>query len=43
VGNRLLLAVWTGNWHANFVNGGGENLTPITSGINDQMPTDWLP
>jgi Tol biopolymer transport system component len=42
-GNRLLLAVWTGTWNASFGNGGGGNLTPITAGINDQMPTDWLP
>lgn len=41
--NRLLLAVWSGNWNASFANGGGGNLTPVTTGLADNVPTDWLP
>ncbi len=42
-GNRLLLAIWTGAWNAYFVNEGGGNLTPVTSGMANQRATDWLP
>lgn len=43
LGNRLLLAVWNGNWNAYFANAGGGNLTRITSELADNLPTDWLP
>lgn len=42
-GNRMLLAVWTGNWNAFLVNVGGANLTQVTSETADDIPSDWLP
>lgn len=42
-GNRILLAVWDGNWNAFFADAGGGKLTPVTTGLADNIPTDWLP
>ncbi len=43
IGNRLLLAGWTGNWNVYFGKTDGTGITPVTSDIADNRPTDWLP
>lgn len=41
--NRILLAVWNGNWNTYFADAGGSKLTPVTTDLDDDIPTDWLP
>lgn len=43
IGNRLLLAGWTGNWNVYLANADGSNLTPVTREQADDKPTDWAP
>lgn len=42
-GNRILAAGWTGNWNVFLADAGGGNLRQITTGLADDVPTDWLP
>jgi TolB protein len=41
--NRVLAAGWTGNWNVFVADAGGSNLTQVTRGAFDEIPTDWLP
>lgn len=40
---RVLAAGWTGNWNVYLAAGAGGNLTRVTRGTSDSVPTDWLP
>lgn len=41
--NQVLIAGWTGNWDAYLASAAGGELARVTSGLNDELPTDWLP
>jgi TolB protein len=43
IGNRMLLAGWTGNWNVYLANADGSSITPVTRDNIDNKPTDWLP
>ncbi len=42
-GNRVLAAVWTGNWNVFFADASSGGLSQVTVGGSDEIPTDWLP
>lgn len=41
--NRILAAGWTGNWNVFLADVGGSNLTQVTRGLTNDVPSDWLP
>jgi WD40-like Beta Propeller Repeat len=43
VGNRLLLAGWTGSWNVYLANADGSHIAPVTREAADDRPTDWQP
>lgn len=43
IGNRILLAGWTGNWNTYSSNADGSGVTAITHEAADEKPTDWAP
>jgi Tol biopolymer transport system component len=43
IGNRILLAGWSGNWDAYFAHADGSGIAQVTQDNADDKPTDWLP